>query len=168
MSSNGTDAETESKSSDDSFLALVILVSTVVAVLLIGLYLWRTKKLMDNSWKTNAFTAPPERDNYIKAREKLDPSVPSELEELKKLLMRRAMQNIPLLLNLQKEGNSIERLYKRGMLTDDMHFKVKELQSFVDKEFHDVQVEADDLVAGWGSSIWPQAMQFYQVRYHFI
>lgn len=77
--------------------------------------------------------------------------------------MRRAIQTIPILLSLQNEGSSIERLYKRGMLTDDMHFKVKELKAFVDQEFQDIQFEADDLVEGWGQHIWPQAMQFHQV-----
>lgn len=78
--------------------------------------------------------------------------------------MRRAIRAIPILLSLQNEGNSIERLYKRGMLTDDMHFKVKNLKAFVDQEFQDVQFEADDLVEGWSQHIWPQAMQFHTVK----
>lgn len=89
---------------------------------------------------------------------------PSECDELKRLLMKRAIHAIPILLSLQNEGNSIERLYKRGMLTDNMHFHVKEMKAFVDKEFQEVQFEADDLVEGWGQQIWPQAMQFHQVR----
>lgn len=104
-----------------------------------------------------------ERAEFIEAKEKLDPTKVADLDELKKLLMRRAIQTIPILLSLQNEGSSIERLYKRGMLTDDMHFKVKELKAFVDQEFQDIQYEADDLVEGWGQHIWPQAMQFHQV-----
>lgn len=77
--------------------------------------------------------------------------------------MHRAMQSIPTLLSLQNEGSSIERLYKRGMLTDDMHFHVKELKAFVDQEFQDVQYEAEELLEGWGQHIWQQAMQFHQV-----
>jgi hypothetical protein len=49
------------------------------------------------------------------------------------------------------------------MLTDDMHFKVKDLKALVDQEFQDVQFEADDLVEGWSQHIWPQAMQFHTV-----
>lgn len=104
-----------------------------------------------------------ERAEFIAAKEKLDPTKVSDLDELKKLLMRRAIQTIPILLAHQNEGSSIDRLYKRGMLTDDMHFKVKELKAFVDKEFQDIQFEADDLLEGWGQHIWPQAMQFHQV-----
>ena len=116
------------------------------------------------SWSgSSSFEAPPERASYIAARARLDPSKPADLDELRKLLMRRAIQAIPILLSLQNEGNSIERLYKRGMLTDDMHFKVKDLKSFVDQEFQDVQFEADDLLEGWSQHIWPQAMQFHQV-----
>lgn len=115
------------------------------------------------SWQANAFTPPPERAAFIDAKKKLDLTVPTNLDELRKLLMRRAMQTIPILLSLQNEGSSIERLYKKGMLTDDMHFKVKELKAFVDQEYQDVQFEANELVDGWGEHIWPQAMQFHTV-----
>jgi hypothetical protein len=116
-----------------------------------------------SSWKQSNFSPPPERAAYIAAKEKLDVNNVSELDELKKLLMKRAIKTIPIVLSFQSEGSSIERLYKRGMLTDDMHFKVKELKAFVDKEFQDVQFEADDLSEGWGPGIWQQAMQFHQV-----
>ena len=153
---------------DDGWLAGSILIAALIVIGTVVYVLWKNKKLFgisDSSWKTSSFTPPPERENYITAKAKLDMSNPNHLDELKKLLMRRAIQAIPILLNLQSEGNSIERLYKRGMLTDDMHFKVKELKSFVDQEFQDVQVEAEDLVEGWGQNIWPQAMQFHQVSY---
>lgn len=120
------------------------------------------------SWQANSFTPPPERAAFIDAKKKLDLSVPTNVDELRKLLMRRAMQTIPILLSLQNEGSSIERLYKKGMLTDDMHFKVKELKAFVDQEYQDVQFEANELVDGWGEHIWPQAMQFHTVRHLFI
>ena len=82
--------------------------------------------------------------------------------------MRRAVKAIPILLSLQNEGNSIERLYKRGMLTDDMHFKVKDVKSFVDQEFQEVQQEAEELMEGWSHRIWPEAMQFHTVRGGFL
>lgn len=77
--------------------------------------------------------------------------------------MRRTLKTIPFVLQLQSEGSSIERLYKKGMLTDNMHFKVKELKSFIDEEFQEIQFEAESLVQGWGQIIWPQAMQFHQM-----
>jgi hypothetical protein len=77
--------------------------------------------------------------------------------------MKRAIKTIPIVLSLQNEGSSIERLYKKGMLTDDMHFKVKEIKNFVDVEFQEIQNEAEELLEGWGQMVWPQAMQFYQM-----
>ena len=170
MSANETSdpSGASNKKSEDGFIAASILVITVIVIAVSIVFLWRNKNILgitDNSWKTTSFSPPPERETYIVAKTKLNPSNPTHLDELKKLLMRRAIQAIPILLNLQNEGNSIERLYKRGMLTDDMHFKVKELKSFVDQEFQDVQTEAEDLVEGWGQHIWPQAMQFHQVSY---
>jgi hypothetical protein len=77
--------------------------------------------------------------------------------------MKRAFKTIPLLLTLQNEGNSVALLYKRGILTDDLHNDMKELKSFIDVEFQEVQNEAEELVEGWGQLIWPQAMQYHQV-----
>jgi Preprotein translocase subunit Sec66 len=112
---------------------------------------------------SSSFEPPAERAAFLDAKGKLDPSNPSELDTLRKMLMRRAVKAIPILLSLQNEGNSIERLYKRGMLTDDMHFKVKDVKNFVDQEFQDVQNDAEELMEGWGQRIWPEAMQFHTV-----
>lgn len=85
-------------------------------------------------------------------------------DNLRKLLIKRALKAIPLILSLQNEGQSIDRLYKKGMLTDDMHFRVKELKAFVDQEYQDVQAEANELMEGWGEHVWQQAMQTHVVR----
>jgi len=167
MDENVGDIPELSLKKDDSFLALGILVGAIVLVLVIVIYLWSSKKLFnskDERWKqASTFTPPEERGLYLAAKQKLDATKVTEVDDLKKLLMRRAIKTIPILLSLQNEGSSIERLYKRGMLTDDMHFKVKELKAFVDQEFQDIQFEADDLVEGWGQHVWPQAMQFHQM-----
>lgn len=165
MSEAGTEAPT--KGTHDGYLAAIILVVTAVTVILSALYFYSSKKLLgmdDGGFKGNAsLNLPAEREEYIEGRKTLDPSNPADLEQLKKLLMRRAIGTIPIYLNFQNEGASIERLYKRGMLTDDMHFKVKELKGFVDQEMPEIQQEAEDLVEGWGANIWPQAFQFHQV-----
>ena len=67
--------------------------------------------------------------------------------KLKKLLMRRALAAIP----LRSEGSSIERLYKKGLLTDEIKDSVKDLKTFIDKEFEEVQGETDDLSEGWAN-----------------
>jgi hypothetical protein len=114
-------------------------------------------------FKSRSFEAPKEREVYQEAKAKLDPSNPENLEELKKLLMRRAMYTIPIILSLQNSGTSVQRLYNRGMLTDDVYENVKEMKAFVDVEFAEVQMEAEDLIKGWGPHIWPEAMRFHQV-----
>jgi hypothetical protein len=176
-----SEEEIPTKPSGDATAAVAILVITLI-IAVIGLYVYiRSQKgngengyflqllcsiciLSHRIYSLGqAFTPPPEREAYVQGKERLDIHVASELEELKRLLMKRAIHTIPILMSLQNEGNSIERLYKRGMLTDNMHFHVKEMKAFVDKEFQDVQLEADDLVEGWGQQIWPQAMQFHQL-----
>lgn len=119
-------------------------------------------------WKAKSFEAPKEREVYNEAKARLDPSKPENLEELKKLLMRRAMYTIPIILSLQNSGSSVQRLYNRGMLTDDIYENVKEMKAFVDVEFAEVQMEAEDLIKGWGPHIWPEAMRFHQVSFNII
>ena len=114
----------------------------------------------------------------------------ASVAEMKKLLMARAMAAIPKILSLQNEGNSIERLYRKGLLTDDMHLNVlfvtwhyfilfilfhllcnssntqvwvKELKAFVEHEIAEVQQEAAEVFEeGFSAHIWPQAMKFHQ------
>jgi hypothetical protein len=49
------------------------------------------------------------------------------------------------------------------MLTDDMHYRVKDLKTYFDQEYQDVKSEAEELTPGWGASIWEQANYFNQV-----
>ena len=109
------------------------------------------------------FIPPPGKGNYLAARETLDPTNLNDLDKLKKLLMRRALENIPNLLSLQNEGSAIDRLYKRGMLTDDVMERIKEMKAFFEPEFAEVQQEADSLLEGWAQSIWPQAMSYHKL-----
>ena len=113
--------------------------------------------------KVNTRELSKERDAYYKTKSGLDASDPAQFEELKKALMRRAMFTIPMILNLQQQGKSVDRLYGRGMLTDEIMDNVKSLKEFVDAEFPDVQAEADDIVPGWGPAIWQEAMQFHRM-----
>lgn len=154
------------KDSEDGWIALLILGIILTMVGISGVYLYKNKHLFGGQQRAKAlpFTPPPDRQLYIDGKEKLDPNNANDFEELKKLLMRRAVNTIPIILSLQNDGNSIERLYKKGMLTDDMHFRVAEIKTFVDAEYQDVMAEADEFKEGWGQEIWPQAMHFFQMR----
>jgi hypothetical protein len=105
-----------------------------------------------------------QREEYITARDTMDINDEEQLEKLKTLLMSRAIQTIPFILLLSDEGEAIEKLYKRGMLTDNMHIEVNEMKLFVDKEYNDVRAEADNLKQKWGEYIWPQAKEYYTVN----
>lgn len=115
--------------------------------------------------KANDFSPPKERQEFIDYKKSIDLSKASVIQKdkLKQLLVKRSIKTIPFLLHLQSEGNSIEKLYKKGMLTDDMHFHVTSMKEFVDTEFAEVQQEAEEIAEGWGEVIWKQAMQFYQM-----
>lgn len=77
--------------------------------------------------------------------------------------MQRAMNSVPIVLSLQSDGTSIERLYKKGMLTDDMYFRVNQVKEFWEEEYADVMNEADEFKEGLGQEIWPAAVKYYHV-----
>lgn len=139
-----------------------IIVGTIVLATIIIILFWRNFMSSEKKWKASgAFTPPVEREEYIQAKSKSDLKDPLAKDNLRKLLTKRALKAIPIIISLQNEGQSIDRLYKKGMLTDDMHFRVKELKAFVDQEYQDVQSEANDLLEGWGEHVWQQAMQYH-------
>ena len=70
--------------------------------------------------KSASRTLAKERIAYYEAKSKLDLNNPETANELKKLLMRRAMFTIPMIITLQQSGGSVQNLYQRGMLTDDV------------------------------------------------
>lgn len=168
----GMGQEMPKPDTNDGGLAIVIIIGVVVLLLVVAYYLWKFRShfgFEDKSWKTKSFQVPVERAQYIEAKKTYNPADADSREEIKKLLMRRAMMAIPMVLSLQNEGNAIERLYKKGMLTDDMHFRVKELKAFVEQEFQEVQAEAEEFLEGWSAHIWPQAMQFHtMVKKHVV
>eukprot|EP01031_Cornospumella_fuschlensis_P038609 gene38609-46937_t len=148
---------------DDSLIALGILIAAAVVVITMAVrYFTNRSGGGSNSWKKSGFSPPQERQAYLDYKPTCDRSNPEHRDNLRKLLMKRAIHTIPLIMLLQNEGQSIDRLYKKGMLTDDMHYKAKELKAFVDQEVGEVQAEADDLSEGWGQIVWQQAMQIYK------
>lgn len=161
--SNNEEISSESliKGENSGFIPLLI-IFLLVGCGIIAYYCYKRYFKSSDGWNV-PFRPPPERDLYFTFRNKCEFEDPNQFEELKKLLMRRALATIPIITALQNEGNSIERLYKRGMLTDDMHYKVKEMKAFIDQEIQDVQFEANSLTEEWGNSIWPQAFHFHHL-----
>jgi len=142
-------------------IIILLLIVILIGCVIFAIFYYKRYKSSDG-WNV-PFRPPAERDLYFTFRKACDFEDDNQFEELKKLLVRRAIATIPIITALQNEGNSIERLYKKGMLTDDMHFKIKEMKAFVDQEVQDIQFEANSLVDDWGNSIWPQAFHFHNL-----
>lgn len=79
------------------------------------------------------FSPPKEVAEYYQAKETLNKKELEQLNILKKKLMNRAVRVIPIIFSLEREGQSIERLYKKGILTDDIHFNTLAMKNFVDQ-----------------------------------
>jgi hypothetical protein len=75
--------------------------------------------------------------------------------------MKRAFKQIPLVHELQQQGPSADKLYKKGMITDALHDRYKNMKGYFDREFPEVQAEAEALAPGWGGQIWMQANQLF-------
>lgn len=170
MSDSDTgDDRHQMKHSDDTFGAIVVLIVILCSTAIAGAYLYKNKaKLLgirDRPAGASAgFKPPQDREKFDTAKSKLNPNKPEDFEELKKILMHRAMNTIPFILSLQNDGQAIESLYKKGILTDEMHDKVNDVKAFCDAEYGSVMNEAEELKEGWGQEIWPQAMHFHQMR----
>jgi len=111
------------------------------------------------------FVPPAERQEFIDAKAeaiKNKPVTEEVMQTLKKKLMRRTFKQIPLVHELQQQGPSADKLYKKGMITDALHNRYKDMKQYFDVEFPEVQGEAEALAPGWGQQIWVQANQLYQ------
>ncbi len=114
------------------------------------------------------FVPPQQRQAYIDLKQanagKDLQKNPEIMQALRKTLMHRAIYQIPLVLDLQTQGPSSDKLYKKGMITDDFHGKYKQMKLYFDEEFPEVAQEANMLTPGWGEAIWQQANQMYQAK----
>ena len=109
------------------------------------------------------FDPPPYREKYLELRQTRHPDNPDDLKLLKINLMRRAYTTLPYYFRMKNEGESTERMYKRGMLTDDVYFEIIQLKKYVEEELNDVARESEELSPGWSKSIWQEASQHFQV-----
>lgn len=57
-----------------------------------------------------------------------------DVKQLSKLLMHRAVATIPLYHKVHSEFGSTERLYKKGMLTEEVYNRLKRLNDYVNSE----------------------------------
>jgi uncharacterized membrane protein len=123
-SSEGSPTEPSKSEAEGIFLVLSIFLFAAV----VGAYfVWINRSKFgfgEKGFKLLAFTPPPARAQYLEARQSSNPSDPQAAENLKKLLMARAVQTVPIIIAVETEGNAVQRLYRKGMLTDDSHERV--------------------------------------------
>lgn len=75
-------------------------------------------------FRVDTSSIPANRIAYYEAKSKLNPDDPNTVNELKKLLMRRAMFTIPMIHTVQNQGMLTHKLHSRGMLTDESYDRV--------------------------------------------
>ena len=104
----------------------------MIALVILGGVLYKTfvgnnrdSTVIDGlSWtddRNSVFIPPKEREEHLSDKKNLDLSNPENVRKLKQSLMKRTFVSIPYLLELQTQGPSADKLYKRGMMTDAMY-----------------------------------------------
>ena len=78
-------------------------------------------------------------------------------------LMKRAVADIPIVTQVQKESAGMNKLYSQSMCSVNQWRSYQSAESLVSSEVDEVRAEADEIEPGWSQSIWRQAMQYHQV-----
>ena len=78
-------------------------------------------------------------------------------------LMKRAVADIPIVTQVQKESAGMNKLYSQSMCSVNQWRSYQAAESLVSSEVDEVRAEADEIEPGWSQSIWRQAMQYHQV-----
>ena len=78
-------------------------------------------------------------------------------------LMKRAVADIPIVTQLQKESAGMNKLYSQSMCSVNQWRSYQAAETLVSSEVDEVRAEADEIEPGWSQSIWRQAMQYHQV-----
>ena len=81
---------------------------------------------------------------------------------MRRALVRRACSMVPLIERLEKEGQGIDRMYKRGLCNKGDFEAFKAHETLVVDEIHAVRDEAEWIDRGHAGSIWPAARQIHQ------
>lgn len=116
---------------------------------------------------------PSEVEEYYKVKAKCEaagwepgppgpnPSGPHRM--LAQALMKRAIADIPLVTQIQKESSGMNKLYSQSMCSVNQWRAYQGAEALVSSEVDDVRAEADEIEPGWSNAIWRQAMQYHQM-----
>jgi hypothetical protein len=78
-------------------------------------------------------------------------------------LMKRAVADIPIVTQIQKESAGMNKLYSQSMCSVNQWRSYQAAEALVSSEVDEVRAEADEIEPGWSQSIWRQAMQYHQM-----
>ncbi|OZJ06385.1 hypothetical protein BZG36_00675 [Bifiguratus adelaidae] len=104
---------------------------------------------------------PPhmEREKYISLLS-AEPAVPEY--HLKTALLRRAMEDVKRLAQLQQEKPALQQLQRQGTIGDDLWLQFTVTEQELMRELQEVVAEANTYKAGWGQYIVTTAAQMLE------
>ncbi|CAN0028162.1 unnamed protein product [Heterosigma akashiwo] len=107
---------------------------------------------------------PPAVEEYYQFKAKLPDTLTEEhIRDLKNELMKRALQDIPMVLYMQDKSPGTYKLYNKAMIDDRAWRNFQKAEGLVCAEIEEVQREAEEVERGWGEQIWGQAMQLRKI-----
>lgn len=75
--------------------------------------------------------------------------------------MKRAIADIPMVQQIQKEAQGMGRLYAKSMCSVNQWRAYQAAEALVSSEVEQVRAEADEIEPGWSDVIWKQAVQYH-------
>mmetsp|Transcript_2752 Transcript_2752/g.4116 ORF Transcript_2752/g.4116 Transcript_2752/m.4116 type:complete len:197 (+) Transcript_2752:68-658(+) len=104
------------------------------------------------------FELPDEVEEYYEAKEKAK----NDIMSLKNPLLKRAVEDLVVIMRLQREGPGIINLYKQAMIGEKEWRGFKQAEKIINHEIEQVQAEAELIEPGFGKLIWQRASEIRQ------
>mmetsp|Transcript_13512 Transcript_13512/g.17792 ORF Transcript_13512/g.17792 Transcript_13512/m.17792 type:complete len:263 (+) Transcript_13512:88-876(+) len=149
------------------YLIAGLFIAACVVAFLIYRYIYKTffkESIFSSLSDEYNLKLPPEIDEYYEFKEKLpDTLTENHIKELKNQLMKRAINDIPMILYMQDKSPGTYRLYHKAMIDDKAWKNFQRAEQLVCDEIEQVQTEAEEIEKGWGEQIWAQAMQLRKI-----
>mmetsp|Transcript_26176 Transcript_26176/g.39031 ORF Transcript_26176/g.39031 Transcript_26176/m.39031 type:complete len:314 (+) Transcript_26176:123-1064(+) len=82
---------------------------------------------------------------------------------LAQALMKRCIDDIPIVTHIQRESPGMNKLYSQSMCSVKQWKSYQAAEAMVSAEVEEVRAEADEIEPGWSQVIWRQAMQYSQM-----
>lgn len=101
--------------------------------------------------------------DYSENYEEMKEACQGDADKMKRLLMRRCIADVPVLLWMQNEQRTVQRLYKQSMIGKDTYESFRASMELVQEEEEAVKQEAETLRDDWGEKIWPEAVHLFNL-----